>query len=184
MPKTKLQQLWDREEKADLPLKDTAHNLVFGDGSPNAKVLFLGEAPGKNEDLQGLPFIGQAGKVLDSLLEIAGLKRQDVFITSILHYRPPKNRDPKPAEIAAFKPYVDELIKIISPKIIVTLGRHSMNKFLPKAIIGQVHGTPQQITFNDKPITIFPMYHPAAVLYRRNLQKVLEEDFKKLGKLV
>src|SRR5690348_5841372 len=111
-----LQALRDKESLADLPLKETAHTLVFGEGSADANLLFLGEAPGKNEDVTGIPFNGAAGKVLDQLLESVGLDRKDVFITSVLHYRPPGNRDPKPAEIAAFQPYVDQQIHIIEPK--------------------------------------------------------------------
>src|SRR5437868_4222809 len=104
-----LQKVKEKELKdPHLPLKETAHNLVFGEGSPDARIYFLGEAPGKNEDLTGQPFSGAAGKVLDQLLDTIGLDRQDVFITSVLHYRPPGNRDPKPAEIASFQPYVDE----------------------------------------------------------------------------
>jgi uracil-DNA glycosylase len=180
-----LEQLKKQELKdTNLPLKGTAHHLVFGDGSANAQIYFLGEAPGKNEDLQGLPFIGAAGKVLDQLLASVGLDRKDVFITSILHYRPPGNRDPKPAEIAAFQPYVDEQIKIISPKVIVTLGRHSLQKFIPNAVISSYHGKPQTITWQGLKLTILPMYHPAAVLYRRDLMKTIEEDFNIVKKFI
>ena len=167
---------------SSLPLKSTATNLVFGEGNPQAQVFFLGEAPGKQEDLTGKPFIGSAGKILTKLLESIALKREDVFITSVLHYRPPKNRDPKPFEIAAFQKYVDEQIKIIRPKIVVTLGRYSLKKFLPDAKIAEVHGKPHQLTFNKNQLTIIPMYHPAAVIYNRKLQKTLEEDFKKISK--
>jgi len=160
-----------------LPLKDTATNLVLGEGNPNAKVLFIGEAPGKNEDLQGLPFVGAAGKVLSQLLESIDLKREDVFISSVVHYRPPKNRQPKPNEIKAFEKYVNRIIEIINPKVIATLGNFSLKKFLPNAKISEVHGKSQKINFNGKDITIIPLYHPAAVLYRRDLQKTLEEDF-------
>lgn len=184
MKDKKLQTLRKKEEQASLPLKETAHTLVFGDGNSDAEVFLLGEAPGRNEDLQGLPFIGQAGRVLDELLAIADLKREEIFITSVLHYRPPKNRDPKPQEIAAFQPFIDEQIKIIEPKIIVTLGRISMRKFLPDAGISEAHGKPYQITINKKNITVFPMYHPAAALYRRQLLDVIKDDFKKLGSLL
>lgn len=179
-----LDALREKELEASLPLKATATNLVFGAGKKDAEVFFLGEAPGRNEDLQGLPFIGQAGKVLDNLLAISGLKRSDVFITSLLHYRPPQNRDPQPSEIAAFQPFVDEQIKIIKPKIIVTLGRHPMKKFLPDAIISTVHGKPYEMTINGKQITIFPMFHPAAALYNRGLLKMVEEDFRKLKEII
>lgn len=166
---------------ADLPFKDTAKNLVFGEGNPEAKILFLGEAPGRNEDETGKPFIGQAGNILTKLLEGIGIKRSNVFISSILHYRPPKNRDPKPSEIEIEAQFVDEQIKIIDPKIIIPLGRHSMKKFLPKETIGISHGKPFKVTWQGKERIIIPMYHPAAVLYRRNLLKTLEEDFKKIS---
>ncbi len=161
-----------------LPFADTATHLVFGEGSIDPKVLFLGEAPGKNEDLTGKPFIGSAGKLLSELIESIGLTREEVYITSVLQYRPPKNRDPKPLEIKQFEPYLDEQIKILDPKVIATLGRFSLAKFLPDAKIAEVHGKPHKIKWNQKEITIIPMYHPAAVLYRRNLQKTLEEDFQ------
>lgn len=174
----KLQRLRLEEIAADLPLKDTATNIVFGEGSPDAQVFLLGEAPGRNEDLQGRPFVGSAGRILDKLIESIGLKRGDVYITSVLRYRPPRNRDPKPSEIASVQPFLDQQIKIIKPKIIATLGRYSLKKFLPDAKIAQVHGVPQKIKWQGLDLTIIPLYHPAAVIYNRNLQKTLEEDFK------
>ena|SRR5581483_10620476 len=174
----KLDQLKLREQQADLPLKENASNIVFGEGSPEAQVFFLGEAPGKNEDLQGRPFVGSAGKILDQLIASIGLNRDQVYITSVLRYRPPKNRDPKPAEIAAVQPFLDEQIKIIQPKIIATLGRYSLKKFLPEAKIAQVHGQPQKIKWNNLDLIIIPLYHPAAIIYNRKLQQTLEEDFK------
>jgi DNA polymerase len=167
-----------------LPLKDTALNLVFGEGSLNPKIYFLGEAPGRHEDETGLPFIGQAGKLLTKLIEQIGLKREDVYITSIVRYRPPQNRDPKPFEIEAFRPYVDQEIKILQPKIIATLGRFSLNKFLPDVKISQVHGKPHQIEFNGEQVIVFPLYHPAAALRRRQFKTVLEDDFNKLSNLI
>lgn len=185
---TKQQLLDELKEKEkndpDLPLKQTAANLVFGHGNPNAKIIFLGEAPGKNEDEKALPFVGAAGKVLDQLLESINLKREDIFISSVVHYRPPKNRQPKPSEIAAFSKYVDQIIEIINPKIIATLGNFSLKKFLPDAKISEVHGKAAKIKFNGKDLTIIPLYHPAAVLYKRDLQKTLEEDFKEISKLL
>ncbi len=180
----KLDQL-KKEILADqhLPFRKEATNLVFGEGSPQAEVLFLGESPGKNEDLTGIPFNGAAGQILNQLLEVAGLNREQVFITSVLMYRPPKNRDPKPEEIKLFEPYIDQLIQIIRPQIIVTLGRFSLNKFLPEAKISQVHGQPQKISWQGIKLTIVPMYHPASVLYRRNLEKTLKEDIKLLRTL-
>lgn len=182
MGKEELIEKLRREEAADinLPLRDTATTLVIGHGNPDADILFLGEAPGKNEDEQGLPFVGAAGKILDQLLLGSNLKRDDVFISSVVHYRPPKNRQPKPAEIEAFSKYVDRLIEIIDPKIIATLGNFSLHKFLPKAKISEVHGKADEVEFKGRKITIVPLYHPAAVLYRRELQKILEQDFKEI----
>lgn len=183
MDKSKaLTKLRQKEKAADLPLKNTATNLVFGDGNPDADVFFLGEAPGRNEDEQGLPFVGSAGKILDKLIESIGLARDQVYITSVLRYRPPKNRDPKPSEIAAIQPFLDEQIKIIKPKIIATLGRHSLKKFLPDAKIAEVHGVPQKIKWQGMDLIIIPLYHPAAVIYNRKLQQTLEEDFQMIKK--
>ncbi len=114
-----------------LKLAQTAKQLVMGDGNADADVVFIGEAPGKNEDEQGIPFVGAAGKFLDEMLAEAGLKRSDVYITNIVKYRPPNNRDPLPEEKEAFTPYLDKQLAIIEPKIVVTLGRHSMEHFLP-----------------------------------------------------
>lgn len=185
MTKQQLDELKTKAEKDNsLPLKETAYSLVFGAGNPEAKIYFLGEAPGKNEDLQGLPFIGQAGKLLDKLLLSVGVDRSDVFITSVLWYRPPANRDPLPEEIELFKPYLDKQIEIISPKVIVTLGRFSLNKFLPDVKIGAVHGIPQQIKVTGKDITLLPMYHPAAGLRSGKLLETLKKDFQILKEYV
>jgi DNA polymerase len=186
MTKRQLLELLRQEMANDLtlPLRDSATNLVFGEGSTDPKVYFLGEAPGRHEDLSGLPFVGQAGKLLNLMLEQIGLQREEVYITSVLRYRPPKNRDPKPDEIAAFKPYVDKEIAILKPKIIATLGRFSLNKFLPDVKISQVHGIPHPITFNGLSIIVFPLYHPAAALRRRQFKEVLSSDFQKLADLL
>lgn len=154
-------------------LAKSATNLVFGEGSPNAKIIFIGEAPGKNEDLTGRPFIGAAGRFLSELLDGIGLKREDVYITSILKYRPPNNRDPKPEEKAEFWPYLLAQLETIAPQLIVTLGRHSTNCFLPDVQIGKVHGRP----LKWKGYTILPLYHPAAALYNGNMRSVLIDDF-------
>jgi DNA polymerase len=162
----------------NLPFKFDANNLVFGAGSENPKILFLGEAPGKNEDLTMIPFNGAAGKILDELLSSINLNREQIYITSLVQYRPPKNRDPKPLEIALFQPYLDEQLNILNPKIIVTLGRFSLQKFLPNTKIAEVHGKPQKIVWNKKKRVIIPMYHPAAVIYRRSLKVTLIKDFQ------
>lgn len=167
-----------------LPLKDTATNLVFGEGSVDPKIYFLGEAPGRFEDLSGRPFVGAAGKMLTKLLEGIGIDRSEVYITSVLRYRPPGNRDPKPEEIEAFRPYVDEEIETLEPAIIATLGRFSLNKFLPDVKISQVHGQPHRIDWHGQRIIIMPLYHPAAALRARKLKEALEQDFLKLRNLL
>ncbi|HZM64053.1 MAG TPA: uracil-DNA glycosylase, partial [Candidatus Saccharimonadales bacterium] len=141
--------------------------------SPNAKVLFIGEAPGKKEDETGRPFVGASGKFLTELIEGIGLERKDVYITSILKYRPPNNRDPKPAEKEAFWPYLLAQIEVIQPEVIVTLGRHSANCFLPELKIGHEHGKPQKW----QGWTILPLYHPAAALYNGSQRQIIITDF-------
>lgn len=161
-----------------------AKNLVMGDGDINAEVVFIGEAPGKNEDEVGLPFVGAAGKFLDEMLGEIGVRRDEVYITNIVKYRPPNNRDPLPDEKSAFWPYLIRQLGVINPKIIVTLGRHSMEYFLPNQKISLVHGQAKRVVFADKKIIIFPLYHPAAALYNGSMRKVLIEDFKKLPKII
>ena len=154
-------------------LAATATQLVFGVGSSEAAVMFVGEAPGKNEDLQGEPFVGAAGKFLNEMLADIGLKRSDVYISNIVKYRPPDNRDPTPEEVAAFKPYLLRQIKVIGPKLVVFLGRHSMNVFLPELKISQAHGRPVR-----KGGQVFlPLFHPAAALYNPGMRETLKEDF-------
>ncbi|WKZ25281.1 MAG: uracil-DNA glycosylase [bacterium] len=174
----KLHNLKDEMEKDEtLPLKKIANKLVFGSGNTEAKILFVGEGPGRQEDLQGLPFVGQAGKLLDKLLLLAGLERKKVFITNIVHHRPPENRDPLPNEIESYGKYLDEIIKIIDPKVIITLGRFSMAKFLPEVFISQVHGKEHNIVWNSKEITVIPMYHPAASLRNGKILEAEKQDF-------
>lgn len=169
-----------REMQTDqtLPLRDQATQLVFGEGNPDTKIYFLGEAPGYWEDQKGRPFVGQAGKLLDTLIESVGFKREEVYISNVVRFRPPENRDPLPEELAAFAPYVDKEIDIINPEIIVTLGRFSMGKFLPGAKISQVHGKIEEVRWGGKEITVVPMYHPAAALRNGEIMKQLKEDFK------
>ncbi len=165
-------------------LAKTATNLVMGDGNVDAEIVFIGEAPGKNEDEQGLPFIGAAGKFLDSMLERAGIARSDVYITNIVKYRPPNNRDPLPEEKQAFWPYLVRQLDVIAPKIVVTLGRHSMEYFLPGHKISAVHGQPTPISLGQSRLVIVPLYHPAAALYNGSLRAVLNEDFIKLPTII
>lgn len=161
-----------------------ATNLVMGDGNIDADIVLIGEAPGKNEDEQGLPFVGAAGKFLDTMLEGAGIKRSDVYITNIVKYRPPNNRDPQPAEKEAFWPYLVRQLDVIQPKIVVTLGRHSMEYFLPDRKISEIHGQPKRIPFGGSKIVVVPLYHPAAALYNGGMRATLVEDFNKLLKII
>ena len=154
-----------------------AKNLVMGDGNLDADIVFIGEAPGKNEDEQGLPFVGAAGKFLNEMLASINLERKDVYITNIVKYRPPNNRDPLPEEKAAFWPYLLKQLQIIQPKIIITLGRHSMEYFLPGMKISDIHGQPKRIQFGDHKIVILPLFHPAAALYNGGLRQTLLDDF-------
>ena len=157
-------------------LRDSATQLVFAEGGPDAEVLFIGEAPGANEDKQGKPFVGAAGKFLNEMLAGIGLSREDVYITNIVKYRPPANRDPEPDEIKAFMPYLLAQIEIIQPKLIVFLGRHAMNVFLPDLRISQVHGQPKRKNGQ----VYLPLFHPAAALYNGGMRQTLIEDFNKI----
>jgi DNA polymerase len=161
-------------------LAEQATNLVMGDGNIDADVVFIGEAPGKNEDEQGLPFVGAAGKFLNEMLETAGMKRADVYITNIVKYRPPGNRDPLPNEKEAFWPFLMRQLEIIQPKIIATLGRHSMEYFLPGARISEIHGRAKRINLGNQTVIILPLFHPAAALYNGAMRETLIEDFAKL----
>lgn len=164
---------------ASLPLYREA-SLVFGEGNPEAEVMFIGEAPGFHEDRLGRPFVGTAGKLLDKLLLGIGWRREDVYITNIVKRRPPENRDPLPEEIEAYKPYLTRQIEIINPKAIVPLGRYSMNYFLPEAKISRDQGR----VFFVGGRRIIPMFHPAAALRATAVLKILEEGFKKLPELI
>lgn len=154
-------------------LKEGATQLVFGDGSAEAEIVFVGEAPGKNEDAQGKPFVGAAGKFLNEMLEMIGMKRADVYITNIVKYRPPENRDPYPDEKLAFMPYLESQLEVIEPKLTVTLGRHSLNCFLPDLSISAVHGQPKRF----KGRVYLPLFHPAAALYNSAMRQTLIDDF-------
>jgi len=165
-------------------LRDQATQLVMGDGNPDAEIVFIGEAPGKNEDLQGKPFVGAAGKFLNEMLAQAGMDRSDGYITNIVKYRPPNNRDPLPEEKAAFWPYLLKQLEIIQPKVVITLGRHSMEYFLPGLKIGQIHGEPKRIQFGDHKIVIMPLFHPAAALYNGGLRQTLIDDFLKVPEVI
>jgi DNA polymerase len=154
-------------------LKATATQLVFGVGSADADLMFIGEAPGKSEDLQGEPFVGAAGKFLNEMLASIGLTRSDIYISNIVKYRPPENRDPTPEEIAEFVPYLKRQIAVIRPKLVIFLGRHSMNVFLPELRISQAHGKPVR---KDGQVYL-PLFHPAAALYNGGMRATLMADF-------
>ena len=177
------------EEDICSKLAETATQLVMGDGNEDADIVFIGEAPGKNEDEQGLPFVGAAGKFLNEMLAAAGLERGDVYITNIVKYRPPNNRDPLPEEKAAFWPYLARQLEIIDPKAIVTLGRHSMEFFLPDARISQIHGhaVRKKVKYHngrDVEWLIIPLYHPAAALYNGGMRQTLIDDFLKVPRMI
>ena len=161
-------------------LASTATQLVFGDGNPEADIVFVGEAPGKNEDIEGKPFVGSSGKLLSEMLESIGLNRQDVYITNIVKYRPPNNRDPLPDEKQAFLPYLQAQLDIIKPALVVTLGRHSLNCFMPELVIGQVHGQPKRY----KGRVYLPLFHPAAALYNGSMRQTLMEDFARIPAII
>jgi DNA polymerase len=157
-----------------------ATNAVPGEGNPEARVMFIGEGPGWHEDKQGKPFVGASGQFLTELIEAAGLKRDDVFITNIVKHRPPGNRDPLPDEIAACSVYLERQIDAIDPDVIVTLGRHSMNRYFPGERISRIHGKPARIGSR----LVVPMYHPAAALHNGSLRSTIEDDFKQLPKFL
>lgn len=165
------------QEDKKLPLRSGATQLVFGEGNANTKVYFLGEAPGYYEDKAGRPFVGLAGQLLDKLIESIGMKRADVYISNVVRFRPPGNRDPESEELAAFAPYVDEEIGIIEPEVIVTLGRFSMNKFLPDSRISLVHGKKFVVVWGGRKVKVLPMYHPAAALRNGAVMEALRRDF-------
>jgi len=170
-----LDELKARIEKDDPTpeLREGATQLVFADGNADAEIVFIGEAPGKNEDEQGKPFVGAAGKFLNQMLEMIGMERKDIYITNIVKYRPPNNRDPEPGEKEVFLPYLQEQLDIIKPKLIVTLGRHSMDVLLPGLKISQVHGQPKRY----KDHVYLPLFHPAAALYNGGMRQTLIDDF-------
>lgn len=149
---------------------------VPGEGPENAKVMFIGEAPGFNENQQGRPFVGAAGQFLEALLKSIGLKRSDVYICNVVKCRPPENRDPLPTEIAACKPYLDRQIALIKPKLIVTLGRFSMAPYFPGESISKVHGQARKRGEH----VVVAMFHPAAALHQPKYKTEIETDFKKL----
>lgn len=153
-------------------------NPVLGEGNPHAEIMFIGEAPGQREDELGRPFVGPAGKMLDDLLGSIGLRREDVYISNVVKYRPPENRDPTPEEKEQCMPWLMLEIGLIKPKIIVPLGRHALGHFFTDLSITNAHGKPQQLPNGT---AVFPIYHPAAALHNPGLKQALADDFKALG---
>jgi uracil-DNA glycosylase family 4 len=152
--------------------------VVFGAGNPDAELMFVGEAPGFHEDQQGIPFVGQAGKLLDTLLAGIGLERSDVYIANVLKCRPPGNRDPMPEEIAACEPHLFRQIELIEPSMVATLGNFATKLLSGKPLgITRVHGQPQEVALGASRVLLYPLYHPAAALYTPSMLKVLEQDF-------
>lgn len=169
------------EQKICPQLAEGAKQLVFGDGNPEASIVFIGEAPGKHEDEQGLPFVGAAGKFLNEMLASIGLKRQDIYITNIVKYRPPGNRDPLPEEKAVFLPFLKRQLEVIAPKLVVTLGRHSMEVLLPAGLsISNCHGKP----LRKGSQVYLPLFHPAAALYNGSLRQTLMDDFARIPRIL
>lgn len=155
-------------------------NAVPGEGSPQAQVMFIGEGPGYHEDQQGRPFVGPAGQLLDELLASVRLRRADVFIGNVLKCRPPGNRDPEPDEVKACRPYLEQQLALIGPKLVVLLGRHALNAFFAEAKISRSRGVPRRLDGR----VFLPVYHPAAALRQMRLRAVLEEDFGLIPKLL
>ncbi len=169
------------------PLWEDTHHAVPGEGSPRADLMLIGEAPGKQEDLTGRPFVGRAGKLLEGLLVGIGLSRDDVFIANIVKHRPPGNRDPRDEEIRACTPYLEEQIRIVAPKVIVMLGRHSSRhilSLLPVEFdrITEIRGTVYPALLFGRPVRLIPTLHPAAALYNPAYRGALEEDFRVVGR--
>jgi uracil-DNA glycosylase len=167
------------------PLAQGRTKVVFGSGNANADLMFVGEAPGREEDLQGLPFVGRAGRLLDQLLEEVGLQRSDVFIANVLKCRPPGNRDPQPEEIDSCRPYLQKQVELIEPKVICTLGNFA-TKLLTRSQRGitSVHGRPQVHELGGRAVRVFPLYHPAAALRSTKTLEELREDFRRLPELL
>jgi uracil-DNA glycosylase family 4 len=159
--------------------------VVFGAGNPRADLMFVGEAPGFHEDKQGVPFVGQAGKLLDGLLAGVQLRREDVYIANVLKCRPPGNRDPQPDEIEACEPHLFRQIELIEPKVIATLGNFATKLLSGRPLgITRVHGQEQELTIAGRSVLLYPIYHPAAALYTPAMLKVLESDFARLPELM
>ena len=166
-------------------LAETRTRVVFGSGNADADLMFVGEAPGRNEDEQGIPFVGQAGKLLDKLLGGIGMTRADVFVANVLKCRPPGNRDPLPEEIASCEPHLFRQIELIQPTLVATLGNFATKLLSGRSAgITRVHGQLHDVTLGSRKVSLYPLYHPAAALYTPSMLKVLEEDFARIPDLL
>ena len=173
------------KEECVCELKKTATQAVPGDGNAGAEIVFIGEAPGKSEDEKGIPFVGAAGKFLKEMLAKINLKREDIYITNVVKYRPPNNRDPLPEEKALCREWLLGELRIIKPQLIIFLGRHAMNNFFPELKISDAHGKLLIKPFKGMPTKyFFPLYHPAAALYNGSMRETLKDDFKKIPKVL
>lgn len=161
-------------------LGQSRSHAVPGEGPDDAAIMFIGEAPGFHEDRQGRPFVGAAGSYLNELLYGIGLRREEVYITNVIKCRPPANRDPQPVEIETCQPYLDRQIALIRPKLIVTLGRFSMQRYFPGASITRIHGQPKRVGN----VIYYPIFHPAAALHQPRWRETLEADFQKIPELL
>ena len=167
------------------PLHQTRTTVVFGSGNADAELMFIGEAPGANEDRMGLPFVGQAGKLLDKLLEEIGMERGDVFIANVLKCRPPDNRDPHPNEIDACQPYLRRQIELIEPAVICTLGNFSTKLLRGESVgISRLHGREELREIGSRAVRLYPLYHPAAALYTPSTLEALRRDFHRIPELL
>ena len=181
-----LKAVWhEARECTRCPLADTRTTVVFGNGDADADLMFVGEAPGANEDREGLPFVGQAGKLLDKLLGEIGMDRGQVFVANVIKCRPPGNRDPQPDEIEACEGHLFRQISLIEPKVVATLGKFATKLLSGKPTgITRVHGAEQEATLGGRSVLLYPLYHPAAALYTPAMLKVLEADFARLPELL
>jgi uracil-DNA glycosylase len=178
---TQLTEMYERIRVCPLcDLSKSRTNAVPGEGPENAEIMFIGEAPGFHEDRLGRPFVGAAGKYLEELLASIGMQREQVYIANVIKCRPPQNRDPQPEELEACKPYIDQQIELIHPKVIITISRFAMMRWFPDKKISDIHGRAKRF---DR-FVVLPMYHPAAALHQPSLKRVLEEDFKRVPQVL
>jgi len=167
----------DMERDKNLPLISGPQDIIPGDGNPNAQIVFIGEAGGYHESVQRKPFVGNAGMLLNRLLMMISIPRESVYITNMVKTRPPENRDPLPGELEAYGRYLDRELEIIRPKVVITLGRFSMAKFLPGVFISSVHGKAREVEWKGVSIVVIPMYHPAAALRNGQVMQKIKDDF-------